>query len=54
MYDFALSGQILYELSKRILTAEQNNTSLHQLGEVAGVLSKKLAAMGYGSHLASM
>lgn len=51
-YGIDLSGQILCELSKRILPADQNHTGLQQLGDVAGILSNKLAAVGYGSHFA--
>ena len=46
------TAEILYDLSSKLLNADQNGSSMSQLGRVAATLSNKLGAIGYGSHLA--
>ena len=52
VYDENETGTILYRLSQEILPGDLVNASILQLGRVASVLSKKLAAVGFGSHWA--
>jgi len=52
LYSEKSAGDLLYQLSQKILPAETNQSSKTQLGQVAGTLSKKLAALGFGNHLA--
>jgi len=52
LYSEDSAGDLLYQLSQKLLPAETNQSSKTQIGQVAGTLSKKLAAFGFGSHLA--
>jgi len=53
LYNEESGGDLLYQLSRKLLPAEASQSSRLQLGQVAGILSKKLAAFGFGNHLAS-
>jgi hypothetical protein len=53
LYDQERAGLILYELSALLLPQEKRIASMRQLGEVATILGNKLAAIGFGNHLAS-
>jgi hypothetical protein len=46
-------GEILYELSSRLLTKQQRISSVSQFTRVAQVLSHKMRTLGWGSRLAS-
>ena len=52
IYGEQSAGLLLHELSSEILPASSNHASMMQLGQVAATLSKKLAMIGYGSHMA--
>jgi len=52
LYNEGPAGSLLYELSSKLLPAELNQSSRGQMYEVAKTLSKKLAAFGFGNHLA--
>jgi hypothetical protein len=53
LYNQEKAGYILYELSALLLPQEKRVASMRQLGEVVTVLGNKLAAIGFGNHLAS-
>lgn len=46
------TGELLYELSSKLLPSESNVSSMAHLGRVAKVLSNKLGSLAYGTHLA--
>ena len=52
IYGEQSTGELLYELSLRILPADMNHSNMAQVGRVASILSNKLGALGFGSHLA--
>src|ERR1700736_5115828 len=52
IYGEQSTGELLYDLSLRILPADMNHSNMDQLGRVALILSNKLGALGFGSHLA--
>jgi len=52
LYKEEATGNLLYELSSKILPSERNQSSKLQIGQVATNLSRKLAAFGFGNHLA--
>jgi len=51
LYSEVSAGDLLYQLSQKLLPAETNQSSKTQIGRVAGTLSNKLAAFGFGKHL---
>lgn len=52
LYNEETGGDLLYQLSQKLLPADASQSSRTQLGRVSGILSKKLAAFGFGNHLA--
>ena len=52
LYKEDSAGDLLYQLSSKLLPAETNQSSRTQIGQVARTLGNKLAAFGFGNHLA--
>ena len=52
LYNEDSAGDLLYQLSLKLLPAETNQSSRTQIGQVARTLGNKLAAFGFGNHLA--
>lgn len=52
LYGQSEAGLLLHQLSSRILPLDQTHSSEVQLGQVAAILSKKLAPLAFGTHLA--
>jgi hypothetical protein len=52
LYGAGRTGELLYRLSSLLLPADQNQSSIIQLGQVAEILRNKLTVLAFGSHLA--
>src|SRR5277367_2316903 len=52
LYGEHVSGDLLYNLSTKILHSDQNHSSAVQLSQVAKKLSDKLSNLAFGSYLA--
>ncbi|KAK6520056.1 hypothetical protein TWF506_000346 [Arthrobotrys conoides] len=49
-----MTGHVLFKLSKAILPADRCLSSMHQLSDLAEIVSNKMQSVGFGQHLADL